>query len=321
MLLGIIPRNNQTFRKQTFHLRNFCNVPFFTLLMIVVSGFVIWMVGLERTNKPERAYIFTFWEPRDKIPGYVRLCMKTWDKYLPNYQIIILDYSNLNRYLGYRMVKKVLSKDMTLPIQADGIRVAALRKYGGIWMDADTIITNASFLTMFNDTDLGLFGPSTGGQNIGFIYAKKNSTILAAWLRGIIQNVRSYKRLLCTKKYFGHEFLNTNNLRISYPWNYLGNSIIDPLVKHASGREYRRVDRDRLYVMPELLYNKDFKTSGEMYQHYYFEKGSPDDLLEKSGGIIMLHNSWTPPEFKRMSAEQFLQQDILLSKLLATLLQ
>ena len=38
---------------------------------------------------------------------------------------------------------------MSLPIQADAIRVALLKKYGGIWMDADTIITSGEFLKNF----------------------------------------------------------------------------------------------------------------------------------------------------------------------------
>ena len=33
---------------------------------------------------------FNFWEPRQKIPGYIQLCLNTWKKFLPEYEIIIL---------------------------------------------------------------------------------------------------------------------------------------------------------------------------------------------------------------------------------------
>ena len=47
---------------------------------------------------------------------------------------------------------------MALPIQADAVRVALLKKYGGIWMDADTIITNGEFLKNFEKYDLVMIG-------------------------------------------------------------------------------------------------------------------------------------------------------------------
>ena len=49
------------------------------------------------TNKPK---IFTFWEPKEKIPAYIKLCMQTWEKFLPEYEVIVVDYSNIYEYLG-----------------------------------------------------------------------------------------------------------------------------------------------------------------------------------------------------------------------------
>lgn len=44
--------------------------------------------------------IFTFWEPSKHIPSYIKLCMQTWTKFLPDYEIVVLDYSNLDEYLS-----------------------------------------------------------------------------------------------------------------------------------------------------------------------------------------------------------------------------
>ena len=35
--------------------------------------------------------VFTFWEPKEKVPGYVRLCMETWKDRLPGYETTVLD--------------------------------------------------------------------------------------------------------------------------------------------------------------------------------------------------------------------------------------
>lgn len=67
--------------------------------------------------------------------------MQTWTKFLPDYEITILDYDNLNRYLDKKIIKQILCKETTLPKQVDCIRVALLYFHAGIWLDADTIIT------------------------------------------------------------------------------------------------------------------------------------------------------------------------------------
>ena len=42
-------------------------------------------------NNNKNKYIFTFWEPKESIPGYLSLCIKTWKKFLPEYKIIIFN--------------------------------------------------------------------------------------------------------------------------------------------------------------------------------------------------------------------------------------
>ena len=90
----------------------------------------------------EKNIIFSFWEPHERIPGYLLLCIETWKKFLPKYDINILDYKSVEDYLGKSLFSSIICKNMTLPIQVDAIRVALLKKYGGIWIDADTIILN-----------------------------------------------------------------------------------------------------------------------------------------------------------------------------------
>ena len=53
-------------------------------------------------------YIFTFWEPKEKMPAYLKLCMKTWKKYLPDYEIIQLNFDNLSEYLPDDIVKRII---------------------------------------------------------------------------------------------------------------------------------------------------------------------------------------------------------------------
>ena len=272
-------------------------------------------------NLNNTKHIFTFWEPSRKLPGYLKLCIKTWKKFLPEYEIIIIDYNNIYYFLERKLISKILFKKMSLPIQADAIRVAILKKYGGIWMDADTIILNREFLKEIKGFELVMFGDHKNKtQNIGFIYATKNSSIINDWLNMIINNVNLYKQSLMIKHYMKN--INNSKLKIFRDkvnsWNFLGNGIIDPLLEKVTGPKFFRLDKYKMNIFPEIkFFENTFLDYRTMYQKYYFQKGEPKEIINNTKGIILLHNSWTPKKYQRMTDKRFLKQDIILSKLLA----
>ena len=111
----------------------------YIIILILINSFNISIFYYHNNNKK---IIFTFWEPKEKIPGFLRLCIKTWKKFLPEYQIIILDYRKTKKFLGEKLFSQIICQNMSLMVQSDAIRVAILNKFGGLWIDADTIILN-----------------------------------------------------------------------------------------------------------------------------------------------------------------------------------
>ena len=103
-----------------------------------------------------------------------------------------------------------------------------------------------------------------------------------------------------------------------YTWNYLGNGILDEIVKNATQKDFKIIERDDAYVMPELNLFKG--NPYKSYHYYYFIERDPIPLLNKCKGVLMLHNSWTPRKYKDMAEEEFIQQKIMLSSLLSRLL-
>ena len=140
------------------------------------------------TNKNK---IFTFWEPKENIPAYIQLCLKTWEKFLPEYEIVVLDYSNLDKYLGKNFYDEILYKDFRFHILSDAIRAALLKLYGGIWLDADTIITSSEVKNFFNISSHELVFI---GEHLAFIKADKKSSILNCWLEKIHYNLKCILR-------------------------------------------------------------------------------------------------------------------------------
>ena len=260
------------------------------------------------TNKT----IFTFWEPSDKLPGYISLCIKTWKKFLPDYIILILNFKKAKHYLGETIYSNIIYENMTLPIKADAIRVALLKKYGGIWMDADTIVLNREIFKIFNNHELVMMGEEkTQTQNIGFIFASKKSFIINEWYKEIIYRVKNIKQKLLTKSFF-------NSSEDKLPWYYLGNGIVDKLLKNSTNKTFLRLERNIMNPFPEFQYFKNSSLDKiQKYLHFYFQKREPEIILNITTDIILLHNSWTPLKYKEMSEKQFLNQDIFLSRLLS----
>ena len=289
----------------------------FIIILLVVE--VIKNSSFERNIETNSHYIFTFWEPSNSLPGYIYLCLKTWKKYLPHeYKVIVLDYHNIRDYLNYKILNKILFKKMTLQAQSDAIRVAILQKYGGIWMDSDTIITSSKCMNMFYGSDLIMFGYSKKKiAHIGFIYASKNSTILKVWLKNIIRRIRIFKQRFFLKRIFPIKRFEQSFEELLH-WNYLGNGILNKIIENAPKKYFKIVEREEAYVLPELNFYKD---PLQCYRDLYFTPGNPEILLKKNKGVLMLHNSYTHEKYKNMSEEEFLQQDIMLTNLLLRLLK
>ena len=289
-------------------------------LFIVTINIPSNSIILPQTDNIKR--IFTFWEPHQKIPGYLRLCIKTWKKVLPEYEIIILDYNNIKYYIEEPILSNILCKKMSLKIQSDAIRVAILKTFGGLWLDLDTILLNKQFLFGFNNYDLVMFGSQKEKQqHIGFIYSTKNCSIMNDWLEGITRNVKIYKKFLNNNRNINDSGLK-NFFRKKYSWNYLGNGIIDLILKNTTNKHFLRLDKYKMNIFPEIknLDNISFNHRYK-YNNFYFRKGDPKIIINESKGIILLHNSWTPNKFKKMSEKRFIKQDIILSKLFAQILE
>ena len=148
-------------------------------------------------------------------------------------------------------------------------------------------------------------------QHIGFIIASKNTIIMDKWLSEIINRVNKY-RIINTKLENGTK---------SVVWNYLGNGIVNRLINLNKSNKFFRLNKNQINAFPEVtFFGNTSMSANKRYKLFYFWKREPKIILNNTKGIIMLHNSWTPLKYKRMSEIEFLKEDILLSRLLSMVL-
>jgi len=88
--------------------------------------------------------IFCFWDKGyDLIPDIGKICIHSWIKHNPEYNIILLNRKNVYNYLDKNILDFIWTKNQ-IQTQSDLIRINLLSKHGGIWIDM-TLFVNISF--------------------------------------------------------------------------------------------------------------------------------------------------------------------------------
>jgi hypothetical protein len=95
------------------------------------------IVQLEKIHTPRN--VWTYWENkgnRTEPYTHIQLCFDTMKKHYSKYNFIILNEETIKKYLPN--LRSDLN-ELLIAQKVDYYRVALLEKYGGIWVDADTI--------------------------------------------------------------------------------------------------------------------------------------------------------------------------------------
>lgn len=160
---------------------------------------------LPKTNTPR--YVWTYWENkggRTEPYSHIKLCFETMKKHFGNYNFIILDANTIKQYLPD--IRNDLN-DLLIAQKVDYYRVALLQKYGGIWIDADTIVLknlDEIFDKLDNGYDFTGFG-CTGkicfngypDPSNGVMGSRKNGILMSCCLKKLDkmldQNNKNYK--------------------------------------------------------------------------------------------------------------------------------
>jgi len=105
------------------------------LVITILNGYYTKKEGFT-TEIPKK--IWTFWD-NDDIPEIIQKCIHTWKKHNPNYEITVVNKSNLSEYLPDVDFSKIKHIENSPQKYSDMVRLHLLAKYGGIWSDASII--------------------------------------------------------------------------------------------------------------------------------------------------------------------------------------
>jgi len=153
--------------------------------------------------------IFILWfQGFDNSPDIVKKCVKSWKYYNPDWEIILLNNHNLNKYINLDDYLDISKKKIEKCHLSDLIRVMLLKKYGGLWVDATTFCNQSLNDWLPNYINEGFFafdkpGPDRLISN-WFLYSEKDHYIITEWSNSTLQY---YKINDKAHTYFIHHYL------------------------------------------------------------------------------------------------------------------
>lgn len=116
------------------------NIIFFILIIIIFLG-LFWYYNTNKNYNKAPKIIWTYWDNEDKIPKMVRMCMDSWKKWNPNYEIILLTKKN---YLDYANIPYEITSNKNFndnPSRfSDLVRINVLAEFGGVWVDTSVLL-------------------------------------------------------------------------------------------------------------------------------------------------------------------------------------
>ncbi len=237
--------------------------------------------------------IFMYWEnvPGQTRHGYIDLCEKTIRKHCKDdFDIVLITPDNLNDYLpgkDYSSITCFSGKpNEHISVKVGCIRVALLHKYGGIWIDIDTILMKSLVPIWELAKQHGFVGidhkrPEKHWVLNTVLAAKRGSSIIEKYI------VRLEDRL---------------SKRQSLRWGEIGARMLTPLVRQSKDK----------YLLPEHSF---LPISWEEWRLFFLEDAKISDHMKSDTYGFVLFNKFFTAEFKNKSEEEVLQSNNLIAKL------
>lgn len=231
--------------------------------------------------------VWTYWEdpPGGARPAYLDLCLETIRAHSASLEVRLLGREDVKSWLPDLDAERW----HRLPApnyRSDYLRSRVLQRYGGIWIDIDTIAMSAltELLDEIDHTGTVSFGRELGRFFGGLCAAVPGAAFVDAW-------VEEQDRVLSR----------------SDDWSTLGYAALAQDVTWHMARRFpwKALPMDRVAPIPWY-----------QWRRFLSRVEPPKELLSRSPITIVLWNAVMAPYLRRFDREQLLGSRILLARLL-----
>jgi len=247
----------------------------------------------ENVNK--KPYLWQYWDNIDgkNTPDYINLCFKSVDRNCSDsFEIIRLNKDNILDYIPEINEYKDQMKNLIIAHKVDIYRIMLLKKYGGIYLDADIICLRdlIEIIDKLNKYDFVGFGCT--GDNCQYGYGTPSNWLLASKKDGILM-----KQVLLN-------LLNKLETQKSFEYHDLGKVVIweelDKLIKTTNYKYFH---------YPNKIDGSRDKNGNWIDSNIIFSNQHIDYEDEKNMMLYVFYSSEMDKNIKKLSANELLNKD------------
>ena len=186
-----------------------------------------------KLNKEIPKIIWSFWFEID-YPKSIEICIKSWKFHHPNYQIKLLNKTNILEYLPDFNFSEF--ENLNHANLSDIIRLKLLYHYGGIWLDSSVFLNDKLddyFLKFYkNNLDLLCFEGLNHNNKLlpitesWFLVTYKNNQLIKAWLDLLTTCFIDIDYQNFFKKKYNKEYLMIEEKNRDYLYIYMSSLVI-----------------------------------------------------------------------------------------------
>ena len=215
------------------------------------------------TQTYTQPYLFAYWELKpghDKIPDYISLCFESMRKNGYLFNLTILNEKTVHDYLPN--IRTDIN-ELPLALKTDYIRVALLHKFGGLWLDADTImITNMQPVVDLLNQNTDYIGFGCTGETCTYGYGRPSNGVMAATKGSVLMGECLDALNKKLDKYFSDKSqeLNYFDLGKLIIWDCIDKLQASQNYKYYHFSSYVDGTRDKAgnWIAPDVIFEKDF---------------------------------------------------------------
>ena len=246
-------------------------------------------------NKIKKPYLWQYWDNMDgkPTPAFINLCLKTVDKHCSgSFKVVRLNKDNIFKYIPELEKYKAKLDKLIIAHRVDIYRIMLLHKYGGLYLDADTISLRDPIEIIHKLFEYDFVGFGCSGITCQLGYGNPSNWILASQPNSILitQVLKNLLNQLQTKDTFDYHDLGKLVI-----WEEL-----EKLMKEKKYKYFQypnKVDGSRdidgKWIDTDVVFsNKKINYEDESNMMFY-----------------VFYNHSMPKEAKSMSEEELLSKD------------
>lgn len=250
-------------------------------------------------DKFKKPFLWIYWENKlgKKTPPYIKLCIDTVFKHCSqSFDIILLDEKNIYNYLPELYTTDIDFSNLLLAQKVDYYRILLLHKYGGLYIDADTLVLKNPSVIIEKLDKYDFVGFGCTGINCNYGYGKPSNGIMASRPNG---------KLISRIKFNLESKLRNNNKK----WDYfeLGKFIIWEELNYLinnNGYEYYHFSND---FDGTRDINGNWIETSYLFSDKVINYKDPDNML-----FIILYNSQMD-DLRELNEETLLNSNLNIS--------